>query len=132
MGHPTICRGAVICLCAAAVTGCGPPLCPAAFHPAQIAVRLAPDWTLATGRVVTVSCPPGDECGFLDGPVIGPADGELSVATFLRPPEVVVTVTEPDSTAVALEVVLVVDYQPDGRQTHCGGDARAALVVPVD
>jgi len=124
-------RCAAVCLCASAVCGCGPPLCPSTIHPAQISVWLAAEWPAVEDRVLVVSCPAGRECGFLDGPVSGEASGELSITTPLRPPEVLVQVSEPGSTEIAAELVLEVDYRLDGRRTACGGDARAAVVVPV-
>jgi hypothetical protein len=121
---------AVVCLCATVATaGCGPPLCANAFHAAHIDVWLAPEWPTTAGRVITVSCPVGAECGFLDGPVSGPAHETLTVSTVLRPGEVVVTVSEVHSLETATEQRLAVEYAPVGRQTDCGGDARADVLV---
>jgi hypothetical protein len=95
-------------------------------------VRLADGWPAADDLVVTVSCPPGEECGFLDGPVTGSAAGTVMVMTVLRPPQVDVAVRSAATGAVVHEQRLEVPYEPIGtRQTDCGGDAQALLIVPA-
>jgi len=61
---------AVGCLCStvAVGSGCGAPLCPSTTFPAQILVQLATDWPVTPDLELTISCPPHEECGFLDGP----------------------------------------------------------------
>lgn len=125
---------AVWCLGAALTTGagCGTPLCPGATFPAQISVRLADDWPTETDLTITVSCPPGEECGFLDGPITGKASGNLMVVTVLRPPAVDVAVRSVSTGALLREQRLEVSYEPLGpRQTRCGGESQSLLVVPA-
>ncbi|MCZ2824630.1 MULTISPECIES: hypothetical protein [unclassified Modestobacter] len=83
--------------------------------------------------LVTISCPADSECGFLDGPATGSADSSVTITTVLRPPAVDIVVTERVGGAVALRHRTPVEYRPVGtRQTECGGDAEALVLVPAD
>ena len=64
-----------------AVTGCGGPLCPSATFSADIVVALGDGWEPLTDLVVSVDCPAGEECGFLDGPVHSPATRSAQIST---------------------------------------------------
>ena len=136
MAQRRTCWGAAAVGClGAAVTagvGCGHSLCPAVAFPAEIYVNLSPDWPTTDDLVLTVSCPPEEECGFLHGPVSGPANDSVLIITVLRPPEVDVAVRSASTGAVVHEQRLEVPYEPVGdRQTDCSGDAQAILTVPA-
>lgn len=127
------CALACLCATAAACSGCGGTLCPSTTFPAAIYVSLQPVPASAVDMLVTVSCPAAAECGFLDGPATGSADSSVMITTVLRPPEVDVVVTERTGGAVLLHDRLLVEYRPVGtRQTDCGGDAEAVVLVPAD
>lgn len=130
--RPVAWRAVTSCLCLAALTGagCERTLCPARFYPADISVRLAADWPADADMRVTISCPAEAECGFLNGPVTGRTDSLLTISTVLRPERVDVRVTEASSGRLVAENQLEVDYQPVGRQSRCGGNARAEVLMP--
>ena len=115
-------------------TGCGAPLCPSATFAATVAVALDEAWTSLEELVVTVGCPAGDAtgCGFLDGPVHAPATASVVLYTVLRPAEVDVVVSRAATGDVVARGRFPVTYEPFGpKQTECGGEARALVVVPV-
>ncbi|MEU2348778.1 hypothetical protein [Modestobacter sp. NPDC049651] len=133
-GHPSHPRGrawpAGPALGAALVLGaCGHGLCEAATPAADISTQLVGSWPDRDRLQVTVGCPPGDECGFLDGPVSGPGVRSLHIGTVLRPAAVQVTVTEVDTGRVRVDRPLRLDYEPVGPQTECTGAARAVAAV---
>ncbi|WP_138731487.1 hypothetical protein [Modestobacter excelsi] len=124
------CLGTVVTACA----GCGHPLCPSTTFAASISVGLDPAWTSLEDLVVTVGCPPDTDtgCGFLDGPVGAPATSSVLVYTVLRPAEVDVVVSSTATGDVVAHRRVPVTYEPLGpRQTECGGDAHALVVVPA-
>ena len=108
--------------------GCGHGLCEAATPAADIFARLAEGWPDTQPLLITVSCPPRDECGFLDGPVSGPAP--VRASTVLRPRAVDVTVTEEATGLVQASRHVVLTYEPIGLQTECTGAAQAFVTVP--
>ena len=74
----------------------------------------------------------GTGCGFLDGPVHAPATASVVLYTVLRPAEVDVVVSRAATGDVVARGQFPVTYEPFGpKQTQCGGDAHALVVVPV-
>jgi|UPI00047A7FBA hypothetical protein len=115
-------------------SGCGAPLCPSTTFAASVAVALDEGWTPLEDLVVTVGCPAGDDtgCGFLDGPVHAPATASVLLYTVLRPAEVDVVVSSAATGNVLVHRLFPVTYEQLGpRQTQCGGEAHALVVVPV-
>ncbi len=110
--------------------GCERTLCPSVVFPVDIMVSLSPDWPATGSYLVTVGCPAGAECGFLDGPVSGPGTESVRAATLLRPERIAVRVAEVGSERVILDQHFAVPYRPLGPQSRCGGDATAHVVVP--
>ena len=123
---------ALCCLSVAVTAGCGSPLCPSTTFPAMIHVHLAPDWEPTSDLELTISCPPDLECGFLDGPKTAGAGASVAINNVLRPPEVTVVVRSATSGAVLTRERFHVHYVAHGpRQTDCGGDAEALVLVPA-
>jgi hypothetical protein len=131
-GHAMVCAVGCLCTTVAVSAGCGAPLCPSTVFPAQIRVQLAPDWLPTPDLEITIACPPGHECGFLEGPKTGSASRPVVISTVLRPPQVDVRVrSTTDGTVVRVDR-LTVDYQVMGpRHTDCGSDDLALLFVPA-
>jgi hypothetical protein len=112
-------------------TGCGPTLCPSTTFSADIVVALGAGWGPLEDLVLTVGCPAGEECGFLDGPVHSPGTSSAKISTVLRPSEVDVTVSSAATGDVVTRGRFAVVYVAIGpQQDGCVGDAHAMVVVP--
>jgi hypothetical protein len=118
-----------------ALVGCdSAPRCGSVVFVGQIDVRLDTTWDPADAArlLLTVACPGGDagKCGFLNGELSGPATAPLTAETVLRPARIAVRLTDTTSGAVVRELEADVDFRPMGRQSACGGQALARVVVP--
>lgn len=112
-----------------AVGGCREALCFTPFQ-ADVRVWLADDWPDRAQLLITLSCPEGEECGFLQGPVAGQAGETVTASTYLRPPELEVSVTRQSTGEVVHAGQLDVTYDPVGTQSECGGEAQAEIMLP--